>query len=152
LGGKPPLWDVATNLNKKKGGCRYSENTKAFAQTMKIYGGRRMCDFFTLNFVGPSWNIMKSENQKGVQFPPGEHRQVFQSVVEAYRQAKVKCKVTGPIPIIIVENETKVKSHVCWEQKWDTLAGFCGPKENHVCVPSCKVVVGSGEPGYEKNC
>jgi hypothetical protein len=29
------------------------------------------------------------------------------------------------------------------------VAGFCGPKENHVCVPSYKVV-GSGEPGYEK--
>jgi hypothetical protein len=68
LGGKPPLWDVATNLNKKKGGCRYSENTKAFAQTMKIYGGRRMYDLFTLNSVGPSWSTMKRENQKGIQF------------------------------------------------------------------------------------
>jgi hypothetical protein len=68
LGGKPALWDfmkdVATNLNKKKGGCRYSANTTAFAQTIKIYGGRRMCDLFTLNFVGPSWSTMKCENQK----------------------------------------------------------------------------------------
>jgi hypothetical protein len=72
LGGKPALWDfmkdVATNLNRKKGGCRYSENTKAFAQTMKIYGGRRMYDLFTLNSVGPSWSTMKRENQKGIQF------------------------------------------------------------------------------------
>jgi hypothetical protein len=69
LGGKPDLWDfmkdVATNLNRKRG-CRYSENTKAFAQTMKIYGGRRMCDLFTLNFIGPSWSTMKRENQKGI--------------------------------------------------------------------------------------
>jgi hypothetical protein len=148
------LWDfmkdVATNLNRKKGGCRYSENTKAFAQTMKIYGGRRMCDLFTLNFVGPSWSTVKRENQKGVQFMPGEHRQVFQFVAEVYRQAKLKCKVTGPIPMILAEDETKIKSRVYWEQKWDTLASFCGPKENHVCIPSYKVVVGSGEPGYKK--
>jgi hypothetical protein len=148
------LWDfmkdVATNLNRKKRSCRYSENTKAFAQTVKIYGGRRICDLFTLNFVGPSWSTVKHENQKGIQFTPSKHRQVFQSVAEVYRQAKLKCKVTGPIPVILTEDETKVKSRVCWEQKWDTLAGFCGPKENHVCVPSYKVVVGSGESGYEK--
>jgi hypothetical protein len=71
-------------------------------------------------------------------------------VAEVYGHAKLKCKVTGPIRVILAEDETKVKSCVCWEQKWDTLAGFCGPKENHVCIPSYKVVVGSGEPGYEK--
>jgi hypothetical protein len=62
----------------------------------------------------------------------------------------LKCKVTGPIPIILVEDETKVKSRIYWKQKWNTSAGFCGPKENHMYVPSYKVVVGSGEPGYEK--
>jgi hypothetical protein len=71
-------------------------------------------------------------------------------VAEVYRHAKLKCKVIGPILIILAEDETKIKSRVCWEQKWDTLAGFCRPKENHVCVPSYKVVVGSSEPGYEK--
>jgi hypothetical protein len=154
LGGKPAFWDfmkdVPTILNRKKGGCRYSENTKAFAQIMKIYGGRRMYDLFTLNFVGPSWSTVKCENQKGVQFTLGEHRQVSQSVAEVYRHAKLKCKVTGPIPVILAEDKTKVKSRVCWEQKWDSLAGFCGPKENHMCVPLYKVVVGSGESGYEK--
>jgi hypothetical protein len=44
FGGKPALWDflrdVATNLNRKKQGHRFSKNTKSFCQAMKVYGGR----------------------------------------------------------------------------------------------------------------
>jgi hypothetical protein len=39
-------------------------NNKGFAQTMKMYGGRRMCDFFQLNFVGPSYKAIKKTNKK----------------------------------------------------------------------------------------
>jgi hypothetical protein len=52
FGGKTTLWDffvdVGNNLNKKSAkGNRYSSNTVAFAQTLKLYGGRRLTDLFS---------------------------------------------------------------------------------------------------------
>ena len=51
FGGKPTLWevmkDVASNLNRSKKGVRFSNNSKSFTQAMKIYGGQRMCNFFS---------------------------------------------------------------------------------------------------------
>jgi len=71
FGGRPALWDfmrdIAANLNRRKDGFRFSENSKALAQAMKVYGGRRMCDLFALNYNGPSYNTVKRENKKGIQ-------------------------------------------------------------------------------------
>jgi hypothetical protein len=58
--------------------------------------------------------------------------------------------ITGQVPVILAKDETKVKSRVFWEAKWDTLAGFCGPKLNHVCISNYKPVVGTSELGYNK--
>ena len=77
FGGKPALWDflqdVAQNLNRDSQSNRYTLNTKCFAQTMKVYGGRRMCDLFALNFVGPNYSTIKRDLKKGVRILPGEH-------------------------------------------------------------------------------
>jgi len=42
-----------------------------------------------------------------------------------------------------------VKLHIFWEGSIDTLVGFFGPKEGHLCVSSFKLVIGSGGFGYE---
>lgn len=44
----------------------------------------------------------------------------------------------------------KVKSKVAQEPKWDTLGGFCGLKENHICICTYKPIVALGEYGYNK--
>jgi hypothetical protein len=92
FGGKPALWDffwdVAQNLNRKKAGHRYSKNTKSFAQAMKIFGGRRMCDLFALNYAGLNFSTIKRQNQKGVHFMPREHVSIFKAVVEIYKATK----------------------------------------------------------------
>ena len=109
-----------------------------------------MYDFFTLNYRGPSNSTTKRENRKGVVFVSGEHAEVFRSVAEIYKQAKDMHEIIGPVPVILAKDETKVKSRVAWEAKWDTLAGFCGPWDDHVCIPDYKPVVGSGVGGYNK--
>jgi hypothetical protein len=152
FGGKPALWDfmkdVASNLNRKKQGYRFSSNSRSFAQAMKIYGGRRMCDLFSLNYGGTGFNTIKNDNRKGFHFLPGEHLGVFKAVDDVYRCAMLAHGITGPVLVILAEDETKVKSRVSWESKWDTLAGFCRPKQNHVCISSYKPVVGFGKVGY----
>ena len=154
LGGKPALWDflrdVAENLNHDRRGQRYRDNMKCLGEVMKVHGGRRMVDIFALNFAGPSYRQVKREVRKGVQFLPGEHAQIFAVVAQIYREAKLAHNIVGPVPVILPEDETKVKGRVAWEPKWDTLAGFCGPSENHVCVPGFRPLVGSGEEGYRQ--
>ena len=113
FGGKPGLWDfmkdVAANLNRSDRGNRYSENTKCFTHAMRIYGGRRLLDLFALNFAGPSYDTIRRECRKGVQFIAGEHAEIFQSIARIYNDAKAALGITTPIPIILAEDETKVR-------------------------------------------
>jgi hypothetical protein len=41
-----------------------------------------------------------------------------------------------------------VKSRIAWESQTDSLVGFCGAKESHVCVACFKPEVGDGQVGY----
>jgi hypothetical protein len=70
---------MATTLNCKKRN-RWGTNSKAFAQTMKTYGGLHMHDLFQLSFVGPSFKMTKQVNNNGVQFVLGEHVTIFKCV------------------------------------------------------------------------
>ena len=142
------LKDMANNLNRKKQGFRWSSNSLAFSQAIKMYGGRRMCDLFSLNFGGPNYSFTKRVNQKGVQFVPGEHVDIFRSVAQIYKQAKETYGILGPIPVILAEDETKVKGRIAWDHRWDTLEGFCGPKDDHICDSNYNVVVGMGDFCY----
>lgn len=68
------LRDVAANLNRVRHGHKFSKNTKSYAEAMKIYGGRHMCDLFALNYVGPSYSSIKRENKKGLNLLLGNMR------------------------------------------------------------------------------
>ena len=55
----------------------------------------------------------------------------------------------GKVPVQLSEDETAVVRRVCYDQKNDTLVGFCGlAGENHVCKENCAIVIGDGEEGY----
>ena len=86
----------------------------AFAQIMKVYSGRRMVDFFALNFAEPTNSTMKLENRKGVKFIAGEHQDIFKLVIVFYQATKAAYGIVGLVPIILVEDETKVKSWIAW--------------------------------------
>jgi hypothetical protein len=106
-----------------------------------------MSDLDSLNYMGPSIDTTK---HKGLRFIPGEHADVFKVVANIYWDAMQAHSIIRPVPVILVEDETKVKSRVSWEAKFDTLASFCGSKDSHVCVTNYKPVVGLGEAGYNK--
>ena len=117
---------------------------------MRVYGGRRLCDLFALNFAGSSFDSIRRDSRKGVMFVSGEHADIFKSIASIYVDAKAALGISGPIPVILAEDETKVRGRVSWEARWDTLLGFCGPTENHKCITNYKPVVGVGEVGYNK--
>ena len=154
FGGKDALWDfmkdVAQNLNRKDSRNRYCENTKCFSQAMRIYGGRRLCDLFSLNFAGPSYDSIRRDSRKGVTFVSGEHADIFSSIASIYIDAKKVHGISGPIPVTLAEDETKVRSRVSWEARSDTMLGFCGPKEKHTCITNYKPKVEDGVGGYNE--
>jgi hypothetical protein len=79
---------------------------------MRIYGGKQMCDLLTLNFGGPSYDCTKRENKKMVQFIVGEYFLLFAAMADIYREAKVNHRVEGHVPVILAEDETKVKARI----------------------------------------
>ncbi len=79
-----------------------------------------------------------------MQFVHGEHV-IFKCVGTFYKEVKQVHNISGPISVILVEDETKVKSRVSWDSKG--LIGFCVVKENHCCVINFNHVIGIGEVG-----
>ena len=75
---------MANDFNREKLGIRWSSNLLAFSQAMKLYGGKQMCDLFTLNFSGPNYSSTKCVNHKGVQFILGKYVDIFWSMAEIY--------------------------------------------------------------------
>ncbi len=90
-------------------------NSKSFAQIMKMYGEWHMYDFFQLNFVGPSYKVIKRAKKKGVQFILGEHATIFKCVVEIQKEAKPVHNIGEHVPIILAKDESKVKSRISWD-------------------------------------
>jgi len=116
FGGKEALWDffkdVGANPNRKDSRNCYSENSKYFAQAMRIYEGSRLCDLFSFNFVGSNYDSIRREGRKEVAFISSEHADIFKSIVAIHVNAKAALVICTPIPIILVEDETKVRGHV----------------------------------------
>ena len=84
---------------------------------MKIYGERRLCDLFALNFAAPSFDSIRRESKKGVMFVSGKHAEIFTSIANIYIDAKAAHGITGPIPVILAEDEIKVRGCVSWEAR-----------------------------------
>jgi hypothetical protein len=109
-----------------------------------------MCDLFALNYAGPTYSTIKHRNKKRVHFGPGKHGSIFQAMAAIYLSAMEVHNIVGTVLVILTEDETKVKQRIAWEPKIDTLVGFCGPKNNHVCISDYKPVVGETEDRYNK--
>jgi hypothetical protein len=76
-----------------------------------------------------------------VQFVLGEHVAIFKCVAKSYKEAQQAHNIGEHVPVILVEDETKVKSKVSWDSRGDNLIGFYGAKENHYCVTNFSPII-----------
>ena len=58
---------------------------------------------------------MKKENKKGIQHVVGKHSEIFAAIGQIYKDAKLIHKISRAVPVILAEDETKVKSRVAYE-------------------------------------
>ena len=66
-------------------------------------------------------------------------------MVDIYHRAMVAHDKFGFVPVILSEDETKVKAMATWKAKYDTLVGFYGPKDDHTYDSCFKPIVGTSE-------
>jgi hypothetical protein len=52
--------------------------------------------------------------------------------------------------VITIEDETKYKSWISWDNRFHTMKGFCGPFEKHICGVRFEDAVNSDEERYNK--
>ncbi|KAL3678662.1 hypothetical protein R1sor_021618 [Riccia sorocarpa] len=104
----------------------------------------------TLNLLTPSLRTVKRSRSKFVPFLPGLQSSNFQEVNNILTAAKQFHGIECDVPVILAEDETRVKPRVRWEPRRDTLIGFCGQKVEHVCKFGLEIEVGNGEAGYSK--
>ncbi|KAL3693162.1 hypothetical protein R1sor_006813 [Riccia sorocarpa] len=79
----------------------------------------------TLNLLTPSLRTVKRSRSKFVPFLPGLQFSNFQEVNNILAAAKQFHGIECDVPVILAEDETKVKPRVMWEPRRDTLIGFC---------------------------
>ncbi|KAL2620429.1 hypothetical protein R1flu_000634 [Riccia fluitans] len=154
FGGKEALWeflcDVGRNMNRATKGYWYSKSTQAIQQALFQFGGRRVVNCMSMNLLTPSLRTMKRNRSTFIPFLLGLQDSNFEEVAKILTAAKALHGIIGDVAMILAEDETRVKPTVRWEARHDTLIGFYGDKDNHVCKMGLEVEVGSGESGYSK--
>ncbi|KAL3695398.1 hypothetical protein R1sor_009474 [Riccia sorocarpa] len=73
----------------------------------------------------------------------GRQSSNFQEVNNILTTAKQFHGIECDVPVILAEDETRVKPRVRWEPRRDTLIGFCEQKVEHVCLPVPLHLLGS---------
>ncbi|KAL3678512.1 hypothetical protein R1sor_021468 [Riccia sorocarpa] len=137
-------------MNRVKQGNRYSSSTRAITQALFQFGGRQVVECMFANLMTPSLRTAKRNRAQFVPFLPGVQPQNFAEVSKILEASKRYHGIVGGVPVILAEDETRIKPRVRWESRRDTQIGFCGQKESHTCRLGLEVKVGSGEEGYSR--
>ncbi|KAL3695521.1 hypothetical protein R1sor_009597 [Riccia sorocarpa] len=70
-------------------------------------------------------------------------KQNFTKVARILGACKRHYGIVGDVPVMLAEDETRIKPRVRWEARRDSLIGFCGEKSTHTCSLGLEMQVGS---------
>ena len=63
---------------------------------------------------------------------------------------KEKLNEEEAVPYLIAEDETVIKQYASYDQRLDSVWGFCGVEDdNHKCSNTYLIRIGNGENAYE---
>ena len=136
------------SLNKKAQGKRYSNGVKQFYETLLYIGGARIVKYVSANMLGPYIHSVHLWRQTNQVIMGGTLLEDFKQLVNLYSLLVAK---TNKVPVQLGEDEdgTSIVSKVSYDQKTDSLTGFCGENgPNRQCQANFSVIVGDGEDGY----
>ena len=139
---KEVLATCGNNICKKKQGKRYNKTVKEFYEVLMYWGGPRIATFVALNLLGPEVHTLyRWRKKKDIDLEEGIVEENFVKIARIYEEA-LNTLSLGKVPVQLSEDETAVVRRVCYDQKNDTLVGFCGlAGDNHVCKENCAIVI-----------
>ena len=146
---KEVLVTCANNISKKKQGKRYSKSVKEFYEVLMYWGGPRIASFVAMNMLGPEVHSMyRWRKQKNLELVDGIAEENFVKIAMIYKDALRSLNINVAL-VQLSEDETAIIKKVTYNQRDDTLVGFCGKSgDAHQCMTNCVIKVGDGEEGY----
>lgn len=120
--------NVLTNLQARSAqGHRHNDATSAVYMAVSIWAGPKVRRFLADNMLGPSARTVERWKQEfQAHLEPGLTATNFKRVAAIYQKAKTELKLTGDVPVEIVEDETSHAAKMCWDPRTDLLLGACG--------------------------
>ena len=102
-----------------------------------------------MNLLGPEVHTLyRWRKKKDIDLEEGIVEEIFVKIARISEE-ELNTLSLGKVPVQLSEDETAIVRRVCYDQKNDTLVGFCGlAGDNHVCKENCAIVIGDGEEGY----
>lgn len=155
FGGRDALWDlmrdIALNLHRSKTDQLYSKTTKLICQALYQHGGRQVVDCLVDNMLGPSFSTLQRDKKGMVVFCVGFYEDQFHFIPSVYQKLKTRHDIVHELPCMLAKDETYVKRIVRWLQKRDSLIGFGGKKEDHVCMVGLEIKCDDRPRGFQKS-
>ena len=139
---------------KRSRNMRWHTSSKRIFAVLRKFGGPKTTRFIheTLESAADS-TIAAEWRRTKMYFDPGELEAVAARVGEVYRAIKEQKGITGPVLYERAEDDTTVPGASEFNQRLDSLIGFCGRRTReghpHVCDPNCSIVIGEGEDAYQ---
>ena len=143
------LRDGAEGKHSK--GMRWHTASKRIFCVLRKYGGPRTLRFLHETLETPAESTVKREWRKDkVHFCPGAQPSIFEAVGKVYAAIKQQLGIVGPVFYELSEDETTVPGASQYNQRLDSIVGFCGRKgPGHTCDAKHCIVIGTGDDAYK---
>ena len=132
---------------KRSANMRWATSSKRIFAVMRKYGGPRTTRFWHETLEAPHDRVIRREWLKEkVHFDPTRPEAVFEFVGRIYASLKTRLGIKGPVLYELSEDETTVPGASQYNERLDSIVGFCGERgPNHCCDPSLSIVIGDGD-------
>jgi hypothetical protein len=131
---------------------RWHETSKRIFAVLLKQGGPKTWRFLHETLEAPAESTVRAKFRKDkVHYEAGVSDSVFEAVGLVYERAKVAAGITEPVAYELQADETTVPGASEYNQRLDSLVGFCGAKGDcHECDVEASIVIGDGDDAYEK--
>ena len=151
------IGDQIQNISRKPKGFRHSDEAKALASALKIKYGQNCSAWLAANTLGPSARTIRRF------LPSARHQHGYADTLAVVLGAKEMYQTkmknlnleAGSVACYLAEDETKIRAEASYDEKTDTIVGFCGKrgcaKGEHECTLDghCHIGAGGAE-GYKR--
>jgi len=150
------MYNQAENLGREGTAKRHCDEVKNLHGAVAVKWNQGASNFLSTNLNGPSETTVKrwlpthiyAGGYKETEVIVKDLKKIYEALITKHNLPR------GKIGVWLGEDETRIRAEPCYDEKTDSIAGFCGRKcgkGEHECTlrGHCYIGVG-GTEGYEK--